>query len=255
MKVYTPVLGIPSIQVKELGETKLNAVVNKKETVEAFIRKGAFIVSLPLNNQKEHLVQFVKNLDGVILEGGEHVHPSYYEEEVSAKVLNKFYDQERDGFDLALLEIAFNQGLPIIGICRGMQLINVYFGGSLNQYFSDDLEKIHSQPLPQVPRNKLVHDIVVDHSSKLFDILGKDKITVNSRHSQSVKKLGNNLTKSSWYDQNSSVVESIEYTSDSKFILGLQWHLEDLSDNNSDKIISYFIDQARRFRLNKTDGK
>lgn len=255
MPDYTPVLGIPSIQVKELGETKLNAVVNKKETVGAFIKKGAFVVSLPLNNQKEHLEQFVKNLDGVIFEGGEHVHPRCYGEKESDNVLNKFYDKERDNFDLALLDIAVNQGLPIIGICRGMQLINVYFGGSLNQYFSDDLEKIHSQPLPQVPRDKLVHDLVVDHSSKLFEILGKDKITVNSRHSQSVKKLGNNLTKSSWYDQNNSVVESIEYTGDGRFILGIQWHLEDLSDDNSDNIISYFVDQARRYRLNKNDGR
>ncbi|NPA03336.1 MAG: gamma-glutamyl-gamma-aminobutyrate hydrolase family protein [Epsilonproteobacteria bacterium] len=126
-------------------------------------------------------------------------------------------EKERDELEKRLLEIAFKHHLPIFGICRGMQMINLFFGGTLHQEIQDlDLNSPHpNSPLP-------IHLVHIFPNTKLYSILQKDRVKTNALHHQAVDKLGEGL-KINAKDKN-GIVQGIEHTE--RFILGVQWHPE-----------------------------
>ncbi len=158
----------------------------------------------------------LKEVDGIIFGGGSDIDPSFYNEKKEKYTKN--VDKKRDIYEFRLLKEALKLQLPIFGICRGMQLINVYFKGSLYQHIYNLPLKYEHKKTP-FPYKK----VFIKPHTKLYSIIKQRTIIVNSIHHQAVKKLGENL-KISAYDEN-KIVQAIESTT-YKFLLGVQWHPE-----------------------------
>lgn len=165
----------------------------------------------------EYLPKIDTRYDGLILCGGNDIHPSYYKEKIDGAI---DIDDARDKLEFDLLKAYVEAGKPVMGICRGYQLINIFFGGSLYQ----DL------PEAQVHTNKtdfyITHNVEAVENSFLCKAYGKT-FSINSSHHQAVKKLGNGLLATAYWEN--KYIEAYEHTS--LPIFGVQWHPERMCFN------------------------
>ncbi len=153
------------------------------------------------------------SFNGLILGGGPDLHPKYYAEEING---SKNIDMARDEAELLLAEAFINAGKPVMGICRGAQLLNVYFGGTLFQHI--DSAGLHCSEKDF----DLVHTLVSKEESLVYSLYGKEFLA-NSFHHQAVKLLGKEL-KITAVEKETGVVEAFEHTA--LPVLGFQWHPE-----------------------------
>lgn len=166
----------------------------------------------------------VARLDGLLLSGGHDLDPALYASPPHPELGP--IDPANDRWELALLRAALDRGLPVLGICRGMQLMNVAYGGSLIQ----DLPSERGLP-PEAHRQTLrgsqvTHDVQVPPGSQLATITGPGEHPVNSFHHQAVERLGEGLVITA-RDATGEIVEGIEDPS-RDFVVGVQWHAESL---------------------------
>jgi len=158
-------------------------------------------------------------LDGLVLVGGTDVDPARYGETPLPETEPP--DGERDATEIALLAQALERDLPVLAICRGLQLVNVFHGGSLIQHLAAanrhrQTEGDHGSP---------VHTVAIHPDTLLFAVTGARTLLVNSRHHQAVKTLGKCLRVSA-LDSEDGTVEALERP-DKRFVLAVQWHPED----------------------------
>jgi putative glutamine amidotransferase len=161
--------------------------------------------------------------EGLVLTGGEDIDPSHYGAEASAALGS--VDAERDRFELALFAAARSAGLPILGICRGIQLINVALGGTLYQ----DLPSERPGPVdhnPDAARNARTHHVCLAPGSRAAHALGVDRLVPNSFHHQAIRDLTPVLVASGWSDD--GVIEAVESRADDGWLLAVQWHPEEM---------------------------
>lgn len=194
------------------------------EDLEAYIdvvkmAKGNPIL-LPLFKTEGEVDEWLDTIDVLILTGGEDIDPSYYNEEPSPYL--EEVNPERDISDFMLLERALERDMPILAICRGCQLLNVFSGGSLYQdiqteYFTDILHRSLDE------EDFEYHDILLGEYGHLLDIMGERILNVNSWHHQALKEIGDNLDWNGVAED--YIVESIERT-DATFVMGVQFHPE-----------------------------
>jgi putative glutamine amidotransferase len=156
---------------------------------------------------------------GLLLTGGSDVLPAYYGQK-SEPGLGEV-DGERDAFELGLLTMADAVDLPTLCICRGMQILNVYRGGTLIQ----DLPESARHRRVDTPKSQAVHGVLIEPGSKLAGILGTCEVQVNSRHHQAVDRLGGGLAVTA-RDGEDGVIEGVEDPA-RRFLVGVQWHPED----------------------------
>ncbi len=214
-------------------------------------------VFLSSDTDANHSKEIIEKLDGLILSSGEDIDPSIY----NAKNLINYDEnikdagfahnrpmlcapnKRRDLFEISLYKAAKEKNIPVLGICRGMQIINVAEGGTLHQEIpttdiSHFIEKdawIH------------YHPISVKSDTKLFDIFKTNTYSVSSDHHQAVDKLGENLVASALADD--GIIEIVEHE-DHNFIMGLQGHIEKITNNFPlyNKVIEAFIEEAHERR-------
>ena len=160
--------------------------------------------------------QPLDGLDGLVLTGGTDVNPTLYHQDRHAA--NDDPDDARDALEQQLLSTALERNLPVLAICRGMQLFNVAHGGTLEQHVEG-----HRQP-----GISEAHPIAVDPATRLAEAIGAGSHVVNSRHHQIVDKIGDRLRISARSEE--GYPEALERT-DCKFALAVQWHPEDLVDS------------------------
>ena len=155
-------------------------------------------------------------MDGLLLLGGVDINPKLYGAKQHSSI--KRIEPQRDAMELSLLKRAKKENLPIMGICRGMQMINLSYGGTLIPNIGDlELEYIHRKNILPI---KWVNIIA---NTKLHKIIDSHKIKVNALHHQAIDRLGDGLVKAA-YDKN-NIVQAIEHKK-AKFVLGVQWHPE-----------------------------
>ena len=165
----------------------------------------------------------LENVDGLLLTGGEDLDPAWYGAEPSAYLSPP--SRERDLFELALFAVARQLQMPILGICRGIQLINVGMGGTLYQ----DLPTERSGSVnhrPEGPRDSRSHRVTLEPDSRAAATLGATSITVNSSHHQAIKDLAPGLIATGWTDDR--LIEAVETSNDAPWLLAVQWHPEEM---------------------------
>ncbi len=169
---------------------------------------------------------------GLLLTGGDDIHPANWD---SGEAVHPAAepDRERDALEIPLARRAWDLGLPILGICRGEQLLNVALGGSLVQDIPElyDCEagrhNLGSSRLPP----QLAHWVIVDPASRLRTLVGAEAVEVNSRHHQAVRRLAPELRAVAWNGtarDGHPLVEGIEAADASRWVVAVQWHPENL---------------------------
>ncbi|WP_156299354.1 gamma-glutamyl-gamma-aminobutyrate hydrolase family protein [Streptobacillus canis] len=213
-----------------LGETYIS-----ESYINSVTRSEAVPVVLPVNDNIEVIRKYAEMIDGLLVTGGYDVTPSLYGQDphklLGATLL------KRDVFEMKLIKEVFRLGKPILGICRGLQLLNVTFGGTLYQDISQH-EKEVIQHTQKTRFNLPSHFIQIEDVLK--DMYGRDEIYVNSYHHQAIDKLADDfkvIAKAS-----DGIIEAIKYKDNKNFILALQWHPEVLED--SKPIFDLFIQKA-----------
>jgi len=181
---------------------------------------GAAPLILPITSREEVAAAYIHKIDALIMTGGIDVNPFLYGEELTGETEVPFI--ERDTFDFMLIKAALNKNIPILGICRGMQIMNVYLGGSLHQdikYYGDT----NIQHVQRSDHHEPVHFVDVEKDSALCTLIG-EKQKVNSVHHQCIKELGSGL-RASAVSSSDKIIEAYESVNENK-ILGIQWHPE-----------------------------
>jgi len=176
----------------------------------------------------------------LILTGGIDIYPELFNDWDSKPDAVK-YNPERDGFEFKILESAVYRNLPVLGICRGCQFINVYFNGSLI-FDIESVRKVNHRALED--KKMRLHPVNVIEDSVLYNIIGEKEGVVTSSHHQSVDRPGEGIRITS--KSPDGIVESIEHFD--KFILGVQWHpecLENFNDPFSKNLIMKIIELSR----------
>ncbi|MGO4938769.1 gamma-glutamyl-gamma-aminobutyrate hydrolase family protein [Fundicoccus sp. Sow4_D5] len=199
---------------------------------------GGTPIIIPINDAT-FAKEYIQLIDGLLLTGGQDVTPMLYGEE-PRKVIGPT-SPERDKCEVALVKEAIRQKKPILGICRGLQLINVVLGGSLLQDLSED-ESITIQHVQRSQPEFSTHSIKVKSGTHIAEIIDNNSY-VNSIHHQAIKELGKGLTVSAWSPDN--VIEAIEVVDDNQSIIGIQWHPE-LTFLENHESLSIFKDLIKR---------
>jgi putative glutamine amidotransferase len=212
---------------------------------EAVLRAGGLPFVLPYTDDPTAVEAYLDRLSGVVITGGAFdIPPEAYGE--TAREGMGPTKEGRTAFETALMRAALKRNMPVLGICGGMQLLNVVLGGTLYQDIgrevpdARDHEQRHDRTQPQ-------HPVDVREGSLLAEAVGKGQLMVNSTHHQAVKKLGNQVVSSAV--SSDGITEAIE-SSAHVFAVGVQWHPEYMLNNLPvhGGIYKVFIQKARDYR-------
>ena len=208
-----------------------------KSYLEAIKKNGGLPLPIPILEDPEHLSAYIEMCDALLIPGGADVDPMYFDEDPHQKLGT--VQPDMDKFEISLLNLAFEKKMPVLGICRGEQIINVAKGGSLYQDIPATYEKdsiLHQQTYRT---NIALHRVKVEKDSLLFEIFGNENIRTNTMHHQAVKKLGKDLVVTAYAPD--GIIEAIESTD--RKIIGVQWHPELLIHTQSEmnNLFKYFI--------------
>jgi putative glutamine amidotransferase len=215
-----PLIGVSmSITV---GTSTERAYVNSTY-LNAIQQAGGVPVALPAQLSPRSWERLAAGLDGLLLTGGGDIDPALFGEAPHPALSD--VAPIRDTFEAAAARWALERGVPLLCVCRGMQVLNVALGGTLYQ-------DVGTEPGTQLehrqkgPRNEPTHKVKVTPGSRLAEVMGADEVEVNSMHHQAVKSLGQGLAACAWAPD--QIVEGIELPSADGFVLAVQWHPEEL---------------------------
>jgi putative glutamine amidotransferase len=217
--------GIP-MQCQFADVWNVPVVMLHRTYLDAIERAGAIaVVVSPATTVAENPCAVLDLLDGLILAGGTDIDPVHYGQPAHPKLGR--VESVRDHTELALAAAALERDLPVLGICRGMELLNVAAGGTLIQHLPDTVG--HDRHLRSVGTFE-THSVQVADGTTTARIFGAPTRTVMSHHHQAVDKLGTDVTATAW-DADRQVVEAIELSC-SRLAVGVQWHPEEEPDSN-----------------------
>ncbi|MFB3922123.1 MAG: gamma-glutamyl-gamma-aminobutyrate hydrolase family protein [Terriglobia bacterium] len=228
---------------------KIALSVSKKEKAlgkdspyfRALVAAGARGEELELVSASDHGRLRADAYDGILFAGGEDVDPSLYDE--PKKYDSVHTDRARDDFEMRLLDDALGRRLPILGICRGIQMINVKFGGTLYQDLKKDtsIELDHRQP---DDRTQPVHTVTVTEPESQLAGAMRGSCRVNSLHHQAIKRLGRGLKVTAHSED--GLAEAVEAADDYPFLMAVQWHPEEMASVPAQRrIFEQFLAKCR----------
>lgn len=196
--------------------------------IKSISEAGALPLMLPVYEDLENAERIVDELDAIILAGGVDISPFYYNED---PVMVTTYQPERDASEMMLLKAALKRRIPILAVCRGLQLTNIALGGSLHQdlKMSGYEEIVHHRDTikPDGP-DEVYHFIKISKDSKFYSIVENEEMVINSIHHQAIKELGNGLKPVAW--SRDGIIEVVEME-DYPYYYGFQFHPERLSED------------------------
>ncbi len=232
----SPIIGITSVHDWKEGRVRQNETY-----IRAVEKAGGTPVLLPPMMNMNIIDQYLGVIDGLLVAGGPDIAPIYFNEEPIKEMEN--ISPAMDFFEVNLIRRALKKGVPILGICRGLQVLNVVMGGTLYQdiHKQTDSTMQHNQ---MAPRDYATHNATVERGSMLYELLG-DVIRVNSYHHQAIKDVAKGLKVVA--RASDGIIEAVEGEGDN-FVMGVQWHPEGMwqSTYNYDKIFERFIRESSK---------
>lgn len=210
----------PVVGVMPLWDDEKDSIWMLPGYLEGIMDSGGLPVIFPLAEDEEDLEQLVRSCDGFLFTGGHDVSPEMYQESPLEGLVDTC--PRRDRMEAVILRKALERDLPVLGICRGLQLINVCLGGGLVQ----DLPTQHvpgTEHHQTPPYDRPVHDVTIPEATPLRDCLGCDRLSVNSYHHQAVRKLAPALQAMAFSPD--GLVEAV-YMPGKRFLWAVQWHPE-----------------------------
>jgi putative glutamine amidotransferase len=213
--------------------------------LEALVFAGAIPILIPIISSSEIQDQYLNLIDGLLLTGGEDVSPEYYGETPSELLGDT--SLERDKLEIALIKYAWGKKLPIFGICRGMQILNVALGGSLYQDIVSEcktnvVHRINNNPQSLL---QILHHLDLKNDSYLTKWLNTNSLAVNSSHHQAIKDISPMLRVVGTSED--GIVEAIQ-AKDNRIVFGVQSHPEwqwNIGDRVWSNVFSNFVDACR----------
>lgn len=210
------------------------------------------LVTLSKDNRDDEII---KSLDGIVMSGGVDVHPKYYNGNTGYANAPEQYDEERDAFETTVFTISQQNNIPLLGVCRGMQLVNCILGGSLIQDIGSDANKIH-----RFQQNDKAHGVNIEAGTLLNEIAQLERGVVNSAHHQALNVVGNGLQINSISDD--GITEGLEWAdkSNKSFLLCIQWHPERMyklglqNSTLSKNIRDRFIEEIKKSITTKNEN-
>ena len=188
---------------------------------------GVPMVLPPILEAAEEMVQ---GIDGLLLTGGTDLDPGYYGEEPLPELGETI--PERDAFEMAVLRHALERSVPVFGICRGLQLLNVALGGTLYQDLPSQLHPDLIAHRQQMPKWQWTHEVEADAGSEVARIMEATGLRVNSYHHQAIKDLADDLVAVA--HASDGVIEAVEsHDLSERWLIGVQWHAEAMRDVES----------------------
>lgn len=207
--------------------------------INAIEKAGGIPVIIPARADESMIDEFYELCDAFLFTGGVDVDSRLYGERLrKCGSLTPL----RDNFEIYLIRKLYDDGTkPVLGICRGCQIINVALGGSLYQDLKSEGYEEHS--IMMLPRNYPTHSVKLNEGSKLYEIFGTDTIEVNSYHHQAMNRIADNADCAALSED--GVREAIELEG-KKFFIGVQWHPEMMFDSElQSKLFSAFVEAAK----------
>jgi putative glutamine amidotransferase len=249
-----PIIGVTATlkaDVDSVAERPLGKYVRADlDYVEGVAAAGGVPVVLPPNGGARSAEAVIHSLDGLLLSGGSDLDPGYYDE-VPAPELGPTIP-ERDAFEMPLLDLALRRGLPILGICRGMQLLNVALGGTLYQDLPSQWGRGVLKHRQETPKWRPTHEVELRDGAYLAEIMDRDVIKVNSYHHQGIKDLAGGLVVSA--RSSDGVAEAVEaWDLSERWLVGVQWHAEAMrgSDPRQGSLFEAHVSAAERHALRR----
>jgi putative glutamine amidotransferase len=243
---HRPVIGIVTQTQEAVPGQSPRAWIMGHKYVQVLARAGAVPWLVPLlRDDTETLRHIYERLDGLFLTGGVDVDPANYRE--ATHQLCGVTDHDRDWTELTLVRWALADGKPVLGVCRGIQLLNVAAGGTLHQDLAAQrphaIKHDYFAPGGPYSRDMLAHGVRVVSKSRLAGLLGADEVPVNSMHHQGIKDLAPGLEPVAFAPD--GLVEGVEGRN-GRFLLGVQWHPEELADKDPAmrRLFTAFLDAA-----------
>jgi putative glutamine amidotransferase len=227
-----PVIGIATQTLPAVPGERQACWLMGRSYIEELRKVGAVPWVIPLvPHDPETLAEIFARLDGVFITGGVDVDPARYGEPKSPHC--GAIDPDRDEVEIALLHHALERGLPVLAVCRGIQILNVARGGTLYQDVTAQVPaalKHDYFPTPERPSRKfLAHDVTVKPGTRLAHILGETVVPVNSMHHQAIKELARDLSPTAYAPD--GIIEGVEAAGD-QYLVGVQWHPEELTETH-----------------------
>lgn len=237
MSVRRPMIGIvPLVDIERESYWMLPGYM------EGIRQAGGVPVMLPLTADPQEIEALADAMDGFLFSGGHDVSPELYGEEKLPECAACC--PERDAMEPGLLRAALERNKAVLGICRGIQLINAALGGTLYQ----DLPSLHPSEVchrQAAPYDVPAHEVRIVESSPLHALLGKSEIGVNSCHHQAIKSLASGLKEMAWSPD--GLIEAV-YMPEKPFVWAVQWHPEFSYKVNPDSVAIFgaFVSAARK---------
>lgn len=204
--------------------------------VRAIIRAGGIPVLIPINPFKKDLNQLLNQLNGIVIIGGNDIHPRFYGARSHKKTKPNY--RGRVYFEFDLIKLAQKRKIPVLAICYGMQLLNVMCGGTLHQDIPSEIRGARNHRSKRAP----IHHVEVESGSLCHKIFGKKKFQVHSSHHQAVKVPGKSLRITAFSED--GIPEAIEGPQNT---IAVQWHPErSEKDPVQARLFRYFIQLARK---------
>ena len=226
-----------AISVSEAGKAK----GKERAYVAALVAAGARAEEIVVVTELDAARVRAEDFDGILFAGGDDVDPAFYDERKKFAAVHT--NRSRDEFEFALLDRARTHGRPVLGICRGIQMINVKFGGTLYQHLpsESDSEIRHAQ---ESSRSEPTHGVMLtDPESRLAEVF-HGSWRVNSLHNQGVKRLGRGLKVAAHSED--GLVEAVEAADDGPYLLAVQWHPEEMTSHPEQlQLLVQFLDRCR----------
>lgn len=233
----------PLIGLSPYHNTSNNDIYMRPTFMRAISAVGGIPVVLPLEASEADIEQLAETLDGFLFTGGPDVHPLLFGEETHPKCGN--VSPERDSMEMALITSAMQLQKPVLGVCRGIQLLNIALGGDIYQDLSSQSPEhasvCHDQPFDY---HTPCHTVDVVSGSLLAEITGEESLLVNSMHHQAVRELSPCLSACAYAPGH--LTEALEYPG-YPFFLGVQWHPEYMWNRQPEqkKIFQAFVEACK----------